>query len=98
MMEPPVCPNCQSDNVLPFEEDGSASGDDTFTIIILSALAVIGGYILFVISAYLFFPFVVFLGIGISARLVSKKEDRKKPKKKKKRDYICLDCNHTFNQ
>ena len=97
-MDELICPICQSDNVLPFEEDGPTSSDDTFVIIILSAFAIIGGYAIFVISTYLFFPFVVFLGIFMSSLIDNKKEKKKAPKKKKKRDYICLDCNGIFRQ
>jgi len=97
--KPKLCPYCQSDNTLPFEEENGGKGSDSLIIIIFAAVLLIGGYFFFVISSYLFFPFVVFGLIIISTKIINKRDrDRKKtdllPKEKK--HYLCLDCSNNF--
>lgn len=94
-----LCPYCQSDNTLPFEEENGGKGNDSLSIIIFAAVLLVGAYFFFVISSYLFFPFVVFGLIIISSKIINKRDrDRKKadllPQEKKY--YICLDCSSNF--
>ena len=94
-----ICPYCQSDNTLPFEEEGSNKGNDSLAFVILAAILLVGAYFFFVISSYLFFPFVIFALIIISTKIINKRDrNRKKadllPKEKKY--YLCLDCSNNF--
>lgn len=96
----PDCILCGSDNVLPFEDDSPAQSDTTLFLVILSAVLVIMGYILFVISSYLFFPLVVFVAIIVTTRLINKQyvDQAKKALLAVPKDYICLDCNGFFKK
>ncbi|MCK5057683.1 MAG: hypothetical protein KAT34_13560 [Candidatus Aminicenantes bacterium] len=94
-----LCPYCQSDNTLPFEEEDSGKGSDSLSFIILAAVLLIGAYFFFVISSYLFFPFVVFGLIIISSKIVNKRDRARKKadlQPKEKKYYLCLDCSSNF--
>ena len=94
----PPCPYCGSDNVLPFEDEERSQNDATLFIIIVLALALIIGYILFMISSYLTFPLIVFVGIIISTKLINRQERERKVEKQIVRDYMCLDCSGFFRK
>ena len=91
----PECPFCGSKDVLPHEEDQKDGYNQTFTLILLSAFSLFGAYILFLLSAYLFFPGVVLLSIYFFTRIVSERERKKKIVYKKK-DFLCIKCNNNF--
>jgi predicted membrane protein len=92
----PPCIHCGSPNVLPFEDDAPYKGDDTLFLVILSAMLVITGYILFVLSTYLMFPIVVFLAIILITRIINKHHRERKVEVTKEHDYVCLDCGKFF--
>lgn len=93
------CPYCQSQNVLPFEEEGGGdAGNQTFITILLSALAILGTYILFLMISYINYPLMIIIIIG-AISYITRRGDRKKKKKIKiqtDKDFICLDCNSHF--
>jgi transposase-like protein len=92
------CPYCNSENVLPFEEEGGDPGNQTFITILLSALAILGTYFLFLMISYINYPMMIIIIIGAISYIMSR-QDRKKKKKIKiqaDKDYICLDCNSQF--
>ncbi len=92
------CPYCRSENILPFEEEGSHNGDQTFITILLSALAIIGTYFLFLMISYINYPLMVIIMIVVISYIL-RRQDKKKKKKIKiqaDKDYICLDCNSNF--
>jgi len=94
----PDCPHCGSANVLPFEDEEKTKGDATLFIVIVLALALIIGYLLFMISVYLTFPLVVFAAIIVSSKLINRSEGKKKVEKKIERNYMCLDCSSFFRK
>jgi hypothetical protein len=57
---------------------------------------VIAGYLLFVVSTYLYFPAAIFIFIIISAKMVTRKEERRKKKKLVEKDFLCVECGETF--
>ena len=91
----PECPYCGSKDVLPYEEDKTEGYKQTFTLILLSAFSLFGAYMLFLLSAYLFFPGVVLLSIYFFTRIVGHQEKKKKYVLKKK-DFIWIKCNNNF--
>lgn len=91
----PKCPYCGSKEVLPHEEDKNEGYDPTFTLIMLSAFSLFGAYILFLLSAYLFFPGVVLLSIYFFTRIVGERE-KKRTIVYKKKDFICTKCSNNF--
>jgi len=94
----PPCPYCGSDNVLPFEDEDRPRSDATIFIIIVSALGLIIGYFLFMVSSYLTFPLVVFAAIIISTKLINKRDREKKVEEHIVRDYMCVDCSGFFRK
>ncbi len=91
------CPYCGSDNILPYEDDSIKSSDLSVTMIITTALSIVALYLAFVVTSYLYFPVVVFIGIIISTRIINKKE--RGPGKRTDSgggNYICLNCNNSF--
>ncbi len=95
----PDCILCGSDNVLPFEDDTPAHSETLF-LSILTAILIILGYILFMISSYIFFPLVVFAGIIVVTRWINKynKEKARKASILEIKEYVCLDCNGFFKK
>jgi len=92
----PKCPFCGSLEVLPFEDDKDYSNRrQTFTLILLSAFSLFGAYILFLLSAYLFFPGVVILSIFFFTKIVNDRE-RKKIIIYDKKNFICIKCGNNF--
>ena len=89
------CPFCGSKDVLPHEEDKSEAYKQTFTLILLSAFSLFGAYLLFLLSAYLFFPGVVLISIYFFTRIVGERE-RKRTIIYKHKDFICLKCGDNF--
>jgi len=67
-----LCPFCGSDNVLPFEEENEESRDLPVLITLLTALGLLAAYFAFVVTSYLYFPVVVFMGIIISTKIPPK--------------------------
>ena len=63
----PHCPFCYSENVLPFEDDSKKNDTDSLPLILISALILVVGYFVFIISTYLFLPLVVFIAIVVLA-------------------------------
>ena len=92
-----TCPNCGSDDILPFESEDDYKDDYSLTIIFLAALLVTGAYFLFVVSSYIYFPFVLFIFIIAAAKMVNRREKQRKKQQDRKRDYICLECSSSFN-
>lgn len=92
------CTHCGSDNVLPFEDEEGLKSDATFFIVLLSAFLIVIGYILFVISSYVFFPFVVFIAIIVTTRMINKRDREQKTAKPIEKDYMCLDCSRFFRR
>lgn len=95
-MKDKYCPYCSSDNVLPFEDEGDYKRTYSFYIIILSALVLIIGYLIFLFSSYIFFPVVVFIAIIITTKTINKREREKKKVIQIEKQYICLNCNSNF--
>lgn len=92
------CPHCGSHNVLPFEEDGGGAENQTFITILLSALAIMGTYFLFLLVSYINYPLMVII-IVTAISYIMRRKDRKKKKKIKiqaDKEFICLDCNSNF--
>jgi hypothetical protein len=92
----PACPHCGSLNVLPFEDEESHKSDPTLFIVLLTAFLLIAGYLIFVISSYIFFPAVVFIAIIVTTRAVNRREKQPKAEKEIERDYMCVDCGAFF--
>ena len=92
------CPYCDSENVLPFEEEGGDAGNQTFITILLSALAILGAYFLFLMISYINYPMMIIIIIGAISYIMSRQDKKKKKKIKIQadKDYICLDCNSQF--
>lgn len=96
-MEPILtCPHCGAHNALPFEDDSPSKSDATLTLILITSILLFIGYILLMISTYLFFPGVVFISIIITTRLINRREKEKKESIIIPRDYMCLDCGEFF--
>ena len=94
-----ICPFCRSENVLPFEDDNKDPSDLPVIIIILTALFVLALYFAFVVTSYMYFPVVVFIGIILTTRVVNKTEkSRRKKHIAVNREYICLSCNNSFSR
>ncbi len=89
------CPYCDSDDLLPFESDEKPRDDHTIWVAILSALLVIGGYFLVLISSYMYFPIVLFGFIIFSAKMVNKRGEQKKREAVQEHDYLCADCGNS---
>jgi Flp pilus assembly protein TadB len=94
----PACPHCGSVNVLPFEDEGAHKSDATFFIVFLSAFLLVAGYLIFMISSYIFFPAVVFLSIIITTRMLNRRERERKNMEKVERNYMCVDCGVFFKK
>jgi uncharacterized membrane protein YfcA len=95
--EYPACPECGSDDALPFEEENRNTGDPSMWIVVVSALIILGGYFLFALSSYLYFPLFVFILIVVVTRAVNRSEGRRKKKRRTKpQDYMCVDCGAFF--
>ncbi len=90
-----ACPSCGSTEVLPHEEDEREDTRQTFTLILLSAFSLFGAYILFLLSAYLFFPGVVLISIYFFSRIMNERE-RRMTVVYRARDFICLKCGTSF--
>ncbi len=90
------CPYCGADDILPFENEEDYSNDYSFFIILLAAILVIAGYLLFMVSTYLYFPVAIFIFIIISAKMVNRKDERKRKKKLVEKDFLCVECGETF--
>jgi hypothetical protein len=93
---PPVCPRCDSEAVLPFEDEETTQTDTTLFFVILSAFLVLTGYFLFMISTYVFFPVVVFISIIVTTRMLNRKEKHRKAMRDIERNYMCTDCGEFF--
>ncbi len=94
-----VCPFCRSENILPFEDDRKDQSDLPVVIIILTALCVLALYFAFVVTSYMYFPFVVFIAIILTTRVVNRTEkSRRKKNISVNRDFICLSCNNSFRR
>lgn len=93
------CPFCQSTHVLPFEEEKDYRHQYPMHIIFISALLVIGGYLIFMASVYISFPLVVLISIIVTTRMINKREREKKREllKSLDKDYLCLNCDKPFN-
>ena len=94
----PPCPHCGSENVLPFEEEEKAQSDATLFIVIVLALALLIGYILFMISSYLTFPLIVFVAIIVSSKLINRQQGENKVEIHDEKDYMCLECSGFFRR
>lgn len=92
-----ICPHCGGDNALPFEDDSPAKEDGTIFIILAAGALLFLGYILLLISTYVFFPGVVFISIIVTTKLINKREREKKKEAAVPHDYMCLDCGGYFN-
>jgi len=93
------CPYCQSDNMLPFEEEVEGKPGESLWLIVLSGLLLIGIVFLVVISSVRYFPYVLALGLVLLAYLFNRQKKRK-PRRRARpapRDYVCLDCSRTFH-
>jgi len=92
-----VCPYCQSTNILPFEEEDPQRNQESLMIIIIAAMTLMLGYFFLVVSAYLFFPFVIFAALIFTSFIINRKERRANRKQDKvAKDFICIDCSNTF--
>lgn len=94
----PSCPHCGSVDVLPFEDEEAHRSDATLFIVFLSAFLLIAGYLIFMISSYIFFPAVVFLSIIITTRMLNRREKEQKAMENIKRNYMCVDCGVFFKK
>ncbi|NIM15149.1 MAG: hypothetical protein GTO45_24560 [Candidatus Aminicenantes bacterium] len=94
----PPCPQCGSGNVLPFEDEEAHKSDATLFIVFLSAFLLITGYLIFMISSYIFFPAVVFLSIIITTRMINRREKERKAMEDVERNYMCVDCGVFFKK
>jgi DNA-directed RNA polymerase subunit RPC12/RpoP len=94
-IDKPQCPYCKSFDVLPFEDDDGDRVKHTFTLILISAFLLFTVYILFLLSAYLFFPGVVILSIYFFTRVVNELEKKKKIIYMKKH-FLCIKCGRSF--
>ncbi|MCP5048504.1 MAG: hypothetical protein GY940_15145 [bacterium] len=95
----PFCSHCGSGNVLPFEDDSHTGGDTTLFIAMLAAVLVLCGYLLFVVTSYLYYPVVVFIAIIATTKLINKhQEERKQVQLRREADYMCLDCGGFFRK
>ena len=92
------CPYCHSTNVLPYEQESDYKKNYSLSIIVLAALVLIAGYFIFLFSAYLYFPLVVFIAIIFTTKFLDKKkEDREKDIQfNSGKQFICLNCNNSF--
>jgi len=93
---PPVCPRCDSEAALPFEDEDTTRTDTTLFFVIFSAFLLLTGYFLFMISTYVFFPVVVFVSIIVTTRMLNKKEKQRKAMRDVERNYMCTDCGAFF--
>lgn len=92
-----LCPYCGSHNVLPFEEESGENRDLPVVLTLLTALGLLALYFAFVVTSYLYFPVVVFMGIIISTKIVNRRENAgRKNKRETEKDFICLSCNRDF--
>ncbi len=92
-----LCPHCGSDDFLPFESDNQKPMESSLFVIFASAFLVIGIYLFFMVSSYLYFPFVLFGFIILAARLVNRREKRRKLEARREWDYLCTDCGRSFH-
>ncbi|NIM15156.1 MAG: hypothetical protein GTO45_24595 [Candidatus Aminicenantes bacterium] len=67
-------------------------------IVFLSAFLSITGYLIFMISSYIFFPAVVFLSIIITTRMLNRREKQQKAMEDVERNYMCVDCGVFFKK
>ena len=98
-MEPsqfPSCPHCGSNDVIPFEEDTGKTWNVSLTVVIISALVLLGGYFLFILSSYLYFPVFILFLIIIAAKWVGNTNRERRQKRSQPRDYMCLECSQFF--
>jgi hypothetical protein len=93
---PRVCPYCGADDVLPFESEETHESDPSFFIVLITAVVLIGGYFLFVVSSYIYFPVAIFIFTIISAKLVKRGEEQRKKETSVERDYMCIECGRSF--
>jgi len=96
MSTPLKCPHCGSNDALPFEDDTPVKTDGTIFIILSTGALLFIGYSFLLISAYLFFPGVVFLSIIIATRWINRR-DRVKKGRPVAHDYMCAECGGFFN-
>jgi hypothetical protein len=93
------CPHCGCDDILPFEDEDPPGSNPTMFIVFLSAFLVLTGYFLFMISAYLYFPVVVFISIIVTTRMINKHNREREERMKVgpvKRNYMCVECGNYF--
>lgn len=92
-----ACTHCGSENTLPFEEECEKKSDPSLIIIIIAALSLLAAYFAFIVTSYLYFPVIVFIGIVISSKIINRKE-RKKTRIERKKNFVCLSCNRNFSR
>lgn len=90
------CPHCGADDVLPFESEEPIESDPSFFIAFITAVLLIGGYFLFVISSYVYFPAAIFIFIIVAAKLVKRNEEQRKKEETVEKDYMCVECGLSF--
>ncbi len=90
------CPQCGSEDILPFESEEDYKEDYSPAVVLLSALLVITGYLFFVVSSYLYFPMFIFIFIIFAAILINRREKQRKRAEAIEKDYICLECDNNF--
>lgn len=91
-----MCPHCGADDVLPFESEEAMESDPSFFIVLITAVLLIAGYFLFVISSYVYFPVAIFIFIIVSAKLVKRSEEQRKKEASVEKDYMCVECGLSF--
>ena len=93
----PHCPHCMSDNVLPFENGKERPHQDSFTVILLSALFLVLVYFIFLIFSYFNYPLMILITVAVIAFLLGRKEKKRPPvKQTHDKPFVCLDCNSEF--
>ncbi len=90
------CPNCNSYNVLPYEEDNDQKFEISISVIIILGLIIIGIYLAIIITSYLYYPVIIFFLIAIVSIIMNGNKYKKKKKKIDNKTYLCLDCNTSF--
>ena len=91
-----TCPRCGSTNLVAAEDETGHRSRESISLVLLSALLVVGAYFLFLVYAYLAYPLTIMIFTALAGWTIKRKEKRAGRGKPIARHLFCMDCSHLF--
>lgn len=82
-------------NLVVAEDETRHRSRESITLVLLSALVVVGAYFLFLVYAYLAYPLTVMIFVALIGWILKRREKRD-IRKPVSLHLFCQDCNHLF--